>query len=93
MVNGVQITQKSIRPGNTYEKCIASKIQIKVSTDQQNWQDATHVMENTLGNTSGENTIIKFPSSKNVRYVKFIINDLPYNSIRYTISLGKIKLF
>lgn len=70
-----------------------SKIQIKTSMDQRNWQDATYVIENRLGNTSGETTIINFPIPQSARYLKFTVSDLAYNSFYYTVSLGKIKVF
>ena len=90
-INGVQITQQVIT--SNYKKCIAQKIQIKTSMDQRNWQDATYVIENRLGNTSGETTIINFPIPQSARYLKFTVSDLAYNSFYYTVSLGKIKVF
>ena len=92
-VNGVLVTQKLSVPSSAYEKCIAKKIQIKVSVDNKTWKDATHVIENTLGNTVGESTMIILPVPLHVRYLKFVVRDQAYNKTFYTISLGKIKVF
>lgn len=92
-VNGVLVTQKLSVPSSAYEKCIAKKIQIKVSVDNKTWKDATRVIENTLGNTVGESTMIILPVPLHVRYLKFVVRDQAYNKTFYTISLGKIKVF
>ena len=93
IIKGVQITQKLLSPTSKYAKLIAKKIQIKVSNDRQMWNDATYVEENTLGNTSGETTVIGFSNIHSARYLKFIVSDQAYNSFYYSISLGKIKIF
>ena len=61
--------------------------------DNKTWKDATYVIENTLGNTVGESTIITLPVSLHGRYLKFIVSDQAYNKTFYTVSLGKIRIF
>lgn len=94
-VKGVQVMQRSLPSTSaSYANRVAQKIQIKISSDQQTWKDATYVIENNLGNTSGETTIIRFPQIQNVRYIKFIVKEQVYNSVGwYSVSLGKIRVF
>lgn len=92
-IKGIQITQRNITT-TSYVKRFAQKIQIKVSSDNKIWKDATHVIENTLGNTGGETTIIHFPNTLNARYLKFIVKEQVYNSVGWaSVSLGKIQVF
>ena len=91
-MNGVLVTQKS-SVVSAYRKCIAKMIQIKVSENGETWKDATHVIENTLGNTVGESTLITFPTPLHGRYLKFVVRDQVYLGNYHTVSLGKIRVF
>ncbi len=92
LINGVVISQQLANNSNMYY--IAQKIQIKTSIDGETWTDATHVVENKLGATKGETTILNFSSPKNAQYVKFILTDQQNsNGSSFAVSLQKIKFF
>lgn len=92
-IKGIRVAQKSFeRKDDESWALLPGLIKVKVSKDQVVWEDATYVEENTLGATNGEKTIIYFDGEKNVRYLKFILNDLPYGA-NYSISLAEISVF
>ena len=93
-VSGVKVVQKSFDPKSDKMSgaLLPGLIKVKVSTDNLVWSDATYVEENTIGVTAGEATILNFSSPKDIRYLKFIVNDQQYGS-NYSITLADLAVF
>ncbi len=93
-VSGVKVVQKSFDPKTDKMSgaLLPGLMKIKVSTDNLSWSDATYVEENIIGATAGEATILKFSSSEDIRYLKFIVGDQPYGS-NYSITLAELAVF
>lgn len=92
-INGIRVVQKSFEKSDEESKALLpGLIKIKISKDQIVWEDATYVEENEIGATSGEKTIVNVDGEKNVRYLKFILNDLPYGA-NYSVTLAEIGVF
>lgn len=92
-IEGVRITQRS---NNWYSPAfndlLPPSLKIKVSKDGLTWEDATCISDPTLGNTLGETTDIEFAKRQEVRYVKFIFYDQPYQN-SYALALAEIQLW
>ena len=92
-INGIKIVQKSFDAKDAQSASLMpGMIKIKISTDKISWSDATYVEENTIGATNGETTILRFPNTPDVRYLKFTINDQIYGQ-NFSISLAEIGVF
>ena len=92
-LKGIVVTQQEPRLSSQVNY-IAQKIQVKTSIDGETWTDATYVVENTLGATKGETTILYFPSSREAKYIKFVVTDQGNASgTSFAVSLQKIRMF
>lgn len=93
-VHGVKIMQKDFDPKSDKNSpnLLPGVIKIKVSADEKEYTDAIYVEENTIGATSGEVTILNFPEVKDIRYIKFIINDQPLGK-NFTVTLAELVIF
>ena len=92
-LTGLKFVQR-IYPGGDNQIMIApSSIRINVSKDQINWENATYVEENNVGNSSGEITLIPFISGgKDARYVRLQVNTATYYGF-YNTSFAEIGLY
>lgn len=92
-LTGLKFVQR-IYPGGDNQIMIApSSIRINVSKDQINWENATYVEENNVGNSSGEITLIPFVSGgKDARYVRLQVNTATYYGF-YNTSFAEIGLY
>lgn len=92
-LNGALVRQPT-KLSSSYVYYRAQKIQVKTSVDGETWTDATYVIDNTLGATRGETTILHFPDSRDARYMKFVLTDQQYSSGKaFSVCLQKVKLF
>ena len=93
-VSGVKIVQKSFNPESDKMSglLLPGLLKIKISEDNVVWRDATYVEENIIGATAGESTILNFISVKDVRYLKFVVNDQLYGS-NYSVALAELAVF
>lgn len=94
LVNGIRITQKEFDQESDFMSnyLLPNMIKVKVSRDRLTWEDATFVEENILGVSSGETTILYLKKPKEVRYLKFIVNDQAYGN-NFSVALGKLAVF
>lgn len=93
VVGGVRITQR----GNSwysaaFNDLLTPSLKIKVSKDGLIWEDATCISDVTIGNTLGEISDIEFANQQEVRYVKLVLYDQPYQNA-YSISMADIQLW
>lgn len=97
VLEGVQVFQRRFNPDSRsgtpqYLRLMPLFITIQYSTDKVNWQDASFVRGNLLGNTVGEITEIKFPEPRTARYLRIGINEMA-NGSNYAITLAEIRFF
>ena len=71
-IHGIKIVQALYDPTKDRDSkyYIPSSIKIKTSVDERSWQNVTFMEENTLGQGSGESTLL--PIAEGTRSVKFI---------------------
>ena len=71
-IHGIKIIQALYDPTKDRDSkyYIPSSIKIKTSVDERSWQNVTFMEENTLGQGSGESTLL--PIAEGTRSVKFI---------------------
>ncbi|MFR5656665.1 MAG: hypothetical protein ACLUDU_01095 [Butyricimonas faecihominis] len=67
-------------------------MKVMVSQNQAVWESATFDEDNVIGNTAGEVTLLRMQEVKEIRYIRVVVNDLPYYS-RYSIVLADFVAF
>lgn len=95
-INGLQISQYDVDPKSTSPsthniKYLAKKIGIAVAEFENEWSVPFESEEQALWTTSGETTILEFPTPQRARYLRFKVS-LQLGTF-YGISLGKIRVF
>lgn len=93
-IKGVRVAQRSFDVKDDFMSSflLPNMIKMEVSENKLNWEDATFVIENTLGVSSGESTLLYLKTPKSVRYLKFIVNDQVYSS-NFSVSLAELAVF
>lgn len=77
-IRGIKIGQKLFDPALDRESklYLPPSIIIKTSTDKIDWDNVTYVEENTLGQGSGEVTLLPITEgSRDVKYIRVTLND------------------
>lgn len=74
-IQGIRLVQRAFGTETAGRLLAPAMVKIQVSADGYEWENATYVEENTLGYTSGEITIIRFPNPKEAAFIRFIFND------------------
>ena len=93
-LTGAVVTQKVYAADDFASAALAPGIiRIQVSMDETNWENATYVLENTLGTNRGESTVIHFSEPLEAQYIKFMVDDQLAGSSTYCVSLSEIGLF
>lgn len=69
-----------------------SLMKVMVSQNQAVWESATFDEDNVIGNTAGEVTLLRMQEVKEIRYIRVVVNDLPYYS-NYSIVLADFVAF
>ncbi len=90
---GVKIVQKTCDEYDTDKDIMPQTIKVEIADDNGNFQDATHVEENSLGRTSGETILLPFAKGKQtVRYIRLTVPSLYYHKF-YAVTLAEVGLY
>lgn len=92
-IQGIRFVQQAFGTDFQGRKLAPVMVKIQVSADGRDWENATYVEENTLGYTSGEITIIRFPNPKEAAFIRFIFNDQAQNSAFLGVIAADIAVF
>lgn len=93
-IKGFLLQQKKFAEGDVQSAALMpSVIKVQLSDERKiTWTNATNLEEVTLGATNGEQVLIKLPSEKEARYVRFTFYDNPYGS-NYSVTLAGINVY
>lgn len=95
-VAGFKVAQDATDPvGNPWDtkhNFRPSLMKVMVSQNQAIWENATFDEDNVIGNTAGEVTLLRMRQVKDIRYIRIVVNDLPYYS-NYSIVLADFVAF
>lgn len=92
-VTGVRVLQNSFEPRDMQgRRLMPTVVKIETSSDRLTWENATHVEDNTLGDSNGEATYLYFKAPKDVRYLRFTFYDQAYGQ-NFGIRLAGIDVF
>lgn len=76
-IDGIKVVQANVNGAEL--NFLPISIEVSVSTNKEIWENATYVQDNTLGDTPGEATMLRFCQTWNARYIKVKISDRRYN--------------
>ena len=92
-LRGLTVVQQSFLENNLQGRSLMpNMIGIQYSENNISWTDATSVVDNFLGVSNGEGTVIYFKELVNARYLKFKVADQMYGS-NYSVALAEIGIF
>lgn len=92
-IQGIRLVQQAFGTDFSGKMLAPVMVKIQVSADAHEWENATYVEENTLGYTSGEITIIRFPNPKEAAFIRFIFNDQAQSSTNLGVIVADIGVF
>lgn len=92
MLNGLRFVQQSFNSFSNDRLIAPVMVKIEISMDGREWQHATYLEENTLGNTGGEVTIIRFPNPQQALFIRFTFNDQASGN-NFGVAAAEIRLF
>lgn len=91
-LQGAKIVQMYADNENMRSYC-PNSVRIFISSDNENWENATYVEESIIGNSMGETSIIPFAEGgKEARYVRIMVTTPFANSI-YNVALAEINFW
>lgn len=92
-IQGIRLVQQAFGYDFQGKMLAPVMVKIQVSSDGYEWENATYVEENTVGNTSGEITVIRFPEPKEAAFIRFMFNDQAQSSAYLGVIVADIGVF
>lgn len=94
VVSGLKIVQKNFDPSSVQSGpyLLPTSVRVLVSKDKITWDIPMYVDYNMLGNTNGEITLLQFPVSRNIRYIKLQVSDQVFGG-NFGVTLADVVVF